>query len=776
VRPKLEAAGWRDERAAFYREQMHVTAGRVVLSGTTAKRLKKKIPDFLLYFNRDTPIAVVEAKSDAKPAANGVQQAKEYAALLDLKFAYATNGTDIIEFDAFTQQEREVAAFPTPEELMQRFQTGMGFSASVRDALLVPDFYRADKVPRYYQRIAIDSALRSILAKQQKRCLLTLATGTGKTTVAFQICWKLWFAGWNATGDRTRKPRVLFLADRDKLVSDPMEKDFAPFGHARHRIQGTAARGREMYFALYQALAGDDTRAGLYRDYEPDFFDLIVIDECHRGSANDEGRWRDILTYFAPAYQLGMTATPMREDNRDTYSYFGNPLYTYSLKQGIEDGFLAPYRVHRVVTSFDAHGWRPVQGQKDKYGELIPDRLYETKDFERLVSVESRNKIVAKSIADFLKATDPKAKTIIFCVDQDHADIVRRELHNLNPELAHAAAVKETEYVARVTADEGDRGRGFLDMYQDPESTFPVILTTSQLLTTGVDAPTCRNVVLFRTVGSMTEFKQIIGRGTRLREDHGKLFFNILDFTGSASKQFADPLFDGEPALVSQVEIDDAGNVTVVEEIADPVQNEEEDDCGRIVEGPAANPFRKLRVGGGPGGIVSVEVSDLAADGTKLRTANVRAFTGELVRGLALDAAALLARWRASDTRDEVLAELANHGIDLHALAAEVGTPAADAFDLLAHLAYNAPLRDRDDRARAVPAALFAAYAPPAVEVLRAILNKYAEHGASQFAPDVLQVPPLSAFGTVTEIAARFGGVEGLLAAVEKLQAAVYAN
>jgi type I restriction enzyme R subunit len=342
--------------------------------------------------------------------------------------------------------------------------------------------------------------------------------------------------------------------------------------------------------------------------------------------------------------------------------------------------------------------------------------------------------------------------------------------------LAHAAAVKETEYVARVTADEGDRGRGFLDMYQDPESTFPVILTTSQLLTTGVDAPTCRNVVLFRTVGSMTEFKQIIGRGTRLREDHGKLFFNILDFTGSASKQFADPLFDGEPALVSQVEIDDAGNVTVVEEIADPVQNEEEDDCGRIVEGPAANPFRKLRVGGGPGGIVSVEVSDLAADGTKLRTANVRAFTGELVRGLALDAAALLARWRASDTRDEVLAELANHGIDLHALAAEVGTPAADAFDLLAHLAYNAPLRDRDDRARAVPAALFAAYAPPAVEVLRAILNKYAEHGASQFAPDVLQVPPLSAFGTVTEIAVRFGGVEGLLAAVEKLQAAVYAN
>jgi type I restriction enzyme R subunit len=555
-----------------------------------------------------------------------------------------------------------------------------------------------------------------------------------------------------------------------------MEKDFAPFGHARHRIQGTAARGREMYFALYQALAGDDNRAGLYREYEPDFFDLIVIDECHRGSANDEGRWRDILTYFAPAYQLGMTATPMREDNRDTYAYFGNPLYTYSLKQGIEDGFLAPYRVHRVVTSFDAHGWRPVQGQKDKYGEPIPDRLYETKDFERLVSVESRNKIVAKNISDFMKATDPYAKTIIFCVDQDHAYLIKQELLSLNTQLAHEAQAMGCEYVARVTAAEGDLGRGFLDAFQDPESKFPVILTTSQLLTTGVDAPTCRNVVLFRTVGSSTEFKQIIGRGTRLREDHGKLFFNILDFTGSATKKFADPDFNADPALITTAELDDAGNVTSVEEVADPAQNEEEDDRGRIIGGPEPNPYRKLRVGGGPGGIVSVEVSDLAADGTKLRTANVRAFTAELVRGLAPDAAALLARWRAPDTRDEVLAELANHGIDLHALAAEVGRPAADAFDLLAHLAYNAPLRDRADRAHAVPAALFAAFALPAAEVLRAILNKYAEHGASQFAPDVLQVPPLSAFGTVTEIAARFGGVEELLAAIEKLQAAVYAN
>ena len=310
-----------------------------------------------------------------------------------------------------------------------------------------------------------------------------------------------------------------------------------------------------------------------------------MIDECHRGSAKDESRWRNILTYFQPAYQLGMTATPLRDDNRDTYAYFGNPLYIYSLKQGIEDGFLAPYRVHRVVTSFDAHGWRPNRGQKDKHGELIPDRVYTTKDFERVVSVEARNKIVAKHITDFLKNTDRKAKTIVFCVDQDHADLMRRELQNQNTDLAAAAVSKGSEYVARVTADEGERGGGFLDQFQDPEREFPVILTTSQLLTTGVDAPTCKNVVLFRMVNSMTEFKQIIGRGTRPREDHGKLFFNILDYNGSANERFADPAFDGEPALATQSETDEAGNVTLVEVHADPAQNEqEEDDRGRITQ------------------------------------------------------------------------------------------------------------------------------------------------------------------------------------------------
>ncbi|MCI0702282.1 MAG: DEAD/DEAH box helicase family protein [Planctomycetia bacterium] len=776
VRPKLETAGWLANGERHYREQLHVTAGRVVLAGCTAKRLKQKIPDYLLYFTRDVPLAVVEAKSNVRPAGDGLQQAKDYAQLLGLKFAYATNGTDIIEYDYFTHLETVLTAFPSPTELWQRYQLGMGFASAVRDALLVPDFYRPDKLPRYYQRRAIDAALRAIVGGQ-KRCLLTMATGTGKTIVAFQICWKLWSAKWNAKNDPTRKPRILFLADRDKLVSDPMGKDFAPFGHARHRISGKAEKGREMYFALYQALSGDETRPGLYRDYPPDYFDLIVIDECHRGSANDEGRWRDILEYFEPAHQLGMTATPLREDNRDTYTYFHNPLYTYSLKQGIEDGFLAPYRVHRIVTSFDAAGWRPNKGQKDRNGEVIPDRLYTTKDFERVVSVDARNKIVAQHITDFLKATDRYAKTIVFCVDQDHADIMRRELSNLNTDLADEATAAGSSYVARVTADEGDIGGGFLDAFQDPEKKFPVILTTSQLLTTGVDAPTCKNVVLFRMVNSMTEFKQIIGRGTRLREDHGKLFFHILDYNGSANERFADPDFDGEPAQATQEEIDEAGNVTVVEVHCDPEQFE--DDTGRIID-PYSPGRVKLRVHGGPGGIAAVVTHDLAADGTKLRTADLSAFTGEEVRGVAPDATALRAMWSKPVERSALLKALDERGIDLHILAAEAGQPEADEFDLLAHLAYNAPLRTRAERAaqlRTAHALFFAGFAPPAREVLNAILDKFAEHGVGQFNLDaVLQVKPLSDFGTVTEIAERFGGADKLLDAVDRMQELLYAN
>lgn len=644
----------------------------------------------------------------------------------------------------------------------------------------MPDYFDEKRPPRYYQRIAIDAAVRAVVGGR-RRCLLTLATGTGKTTVAFQICWKLWSARWTAAGGRTRKPRLLFLADRNKLVDDPKGKDFAPFGDAAVKIEGgKAERGREMYFALYQALADRDGRPGLFRQYPPDYFDLIVIDECHRGSASDEGRWRDILTYFAPAYQLGMTATPLREDNKDSYAYFGNPLYTYTLRQGIEDGFLAPYRLRRVVTTFDAAGWRPAKGQLDRHGRDIPDREYHTKDFERVISLEARNKAVAKHLSDFLRATDRHAKTIVFCQDQDHADTLRRELHNLNKDLAAEAEAAGTAYAARVTADEGEVGGGFLSQFQDIEGTYPVILTTSQLLTTGVDAPTCKNVVLVRTVGSMTEFKQIIGRGTRTKEECGKLFFTILDYTGSASRQFADPDFDGEPAELTQEEIDGAGKP--VEPPAPPEPPEPDpDDIGRPQVDPPAGDPRKLYAHGGPGGIDTEVVSDLDPAGKKLRTVEITRYAGEQVRTLYAGPDALRADWADPAKRDGLLKELEHRGVGLVVLAAELGRPDADPFDVLCHLGYNAPLLTRAERAAKLRAArpdLFDRYGPAARAVLDALLTKYAEQGVSGFdMPAVFHVAPLNAYGTVTEIAGRFPkGVPDLMDAVNRLQEHLYAD
>lgn len=374
------------------------------------------------------------------------------------------------------------------------------------------------KEERYYQHIAIQRTVEAIL-KGQQRILLTMATGTGKTVVAFQICWKLWTARWNRTGEH-RRPKILYLADRNILVDQPKDGIFAAFGDARYKIEsGEVVKSREMYFAIYQALAEDERRAGLFKAFAPDFFDLIIVDECHRGSARDDSSWRVILDYFTPTVQLGMTATPLRDDNRDTYLYFGNPIYEYSLRQGIDDGFLAPYRVHRVISEWDAAGWRPSKHELDRYGRVIPDDEYQTKDFERAVALRARTEAIAKHLTGFLKKTDRFAKTIVFCVDQEHASDMRQVLSNLNADLV----VQHPDYVCRVTADEGDIGRGHLSRFQDVDTKVPTILTTSQLLTTGVDAPTCKNIVLARVVESMSEFKQIIGRGTRVRDDYGKL-------------------------------------------------------------------------------------------------------------------------------------------------------------------------------------------------------------------------------------------------------------
>jgi type I restriction enzyme R subunit len=772
VLPKLLAAGWEKEPHSIT-EQKTFTDGRIVVTGAKAKRRPKKRADYLLRYRRDWMIAVVEAKPDYKTPAQGLQQAKEYAEILGLKFAYATNGRGIVEFDYLTGLEREIEDFPTPEELWLRYCEGIGLADEIVDKLLTPFNHLSGKTPRYYQEIAINRAVQSVL-QGKRRILLTMATGTGKTVVAFQICWKLWSSRWNRNGEY-RRPRILYLADRNILIDDPKDKIFAPFGDARWKIEnGEANKSRELYFAIYQALAKDERRPGLYKEYARDYFDFIIVDECHRGSARDESNWREILEYFSPAYQLGLTATPLRDDNRDTYHYFGNPIYQYSLKQGIEDGFLAPYRVHRVVTMSDSTGWRPNQGQTDRYDRLIPDEEYHTKDFERVVSLRARTRAIAAHLTEFLKQTSRFDKTIVFCVDQEHADEMRRELNNLNADLVQ----KSSDYVCRVTSDEGDIGRGFLSRFQELETVTPVILTTSQLLTTGIDAPTCKNVVLARVIGSMTEFKQIIGRGTRVREDYDKLFFNILDYTGSATRLFADPEFDGEPAFIEEIAVDDEGEVVSVQIEEEETQTEEPVGQESIAEDEEWRP-RKYYVDTGQDRIVAHLVYDLDADGSQLRVVEYTEFTAEKVRKLCPSSLELRQRWAEPQQRAEIISLLEERGISFDELSAVTKHPEADPFDLLCHLAFNAPLltrRQRGEKLRREKKDFFDQYGAEARTILDQLIDKYAEHGLEQLKlPDALKVPPFSERGNVVEIASYFGGADKLKQAIDEMQRLLYA-
>ena len=776
VVPKLQEAGW-DDRPHAINEQRTFTDGRIVFVGGRARRGKQKRADYVLRYNPDFPIAVVEAKARYRHAADGLQQAKDYAEILGLKFAYATNGAEIVEFDYTTGIERMLDAFPSPDELWARQRAAEGLNDPLTaERLLTPSFPDRAKPLRYYQEIAVNRAVQAVL-QGRKRILLTLCTGAGKTAVAFQISWKLWSARWNGKGVN-RTPKVLFLADRNVLVDDPMAKDFSPFGDARHKIAGgIAVKSRDMYFAIYQSIARDENRPGLYREYPRDFFDLIIVDECHRGSARDDSNWREILEWFEPATQIGMTATPRREENVDTYTYFGDPLYEYSLAQGIADGFLAPYRVHRVITDYDAAGWRPSRGELDRYGREVPDNEYQTRDFERVVALRARTRAIARHLAGFMAETDRMAKTIVFCVDQEHALEMRQALAALNTDLVR----DNPDYVCRVTADEGDIGRGHLSKFQDVETSTPVILTTSQLLTTGVDAPTCKNVVLARTVGSMPEFKQIIGRGTRLRPDYGKLAFNIIDYTGTATRMFADPAFDGEPVREDESVINEDGE-TIEEHEAEDVAPEP----GDIPEGPEAplgDPEpepgpRKFYVDGGEVSVVRHLVYELDAEGKKLACRQLTDYTGDKVRTLYPNASELRSDWLDPERRAEIVEQLEEKGIDLDTLSEAVGKPEADPFDLLCHLAYNTPLRTRRERADRLlreQDAFLARFGPDARKVLDAVLEKYAEHGSAQFKlPDILEVPPFNEWGNVIEIARRFGGGKELRSAVTELQRLLY--
>jgi type I restriction enzyme R subunit len=766
ILPALYAAGWNDDQIS---EQKSFTDGRIIVAGATARRGPQKRADYLLRYRPNLMLAVVEAKAAYKNSRDGLQQAKEYAQILDLQFAYATNGHGIVEHDFLTGRETDLDAFPSPDELWARLQAHLGLTRPEdQKRFLTPSLPVPGKTLRYYQEIAINRTIQALL-QGRRRVLLTMATGTGKTDVAFHICWRLWSARWNRTGD-ARRPRILYLSDRSILVDDPKDKQFAPFGDARWKIEGEAIKSREIYFATYQAIAKDERRPGLYREYAPEFFDLVIVDECHRGSARDESNWREILEYFHPAYQLGMTATPLREENRDTYRYFGSPIYTYSLRQGIEDGFLAPYRVHRIVTDVDATGWRPSKDELDRYGRPIPDDEYQTPDFEKIVALRARTQAIAKSLTDFLRKSGPFAKTIVFCVDQEHADEMRQAINNLSADLVQ----QRPDYVVRIVADEGDVGRGYLSRFQELETVTPAVVTTSKLLTTGVDIQTCKNIAIARMVNSMTEFKQIIGRGSRVREDYGKLWFSILDYTGSATRLFADPDFDGDP-----VEPPTEGPI---DEPVPPPQPPPETEPPQPPDGPPPDTpppqARKYYVDGGIVAIAAHFVYELDVSGKKLRAIKYMDYAESRIRDMWASAAELRSRWSNVEERATVLQALEEHGITLEQLAENTEQPDADPFDLLCYVAYNAPIRTRRERAERLQKGrvdFWAYFQPEARQILSQILDKYIEHGVAQLAvPEILKVPPISDHGNVLEIARKFGGPEQLRTAVERLQTLLY--
>lgn len=783
VRPRLKDAGWSDEQIV---EQYPITAGRIVKVGSRHRRAAALRADYVLEYEPGVPIGVVEAKREYSTPGKGMQQAKNYAQLLDLPFAYSTNGMSIVEDDRNTGIERaNLSGFPSPGVLWARYREWKGIKDdSAAEGLLLPfnrSVRNADgtvKEPRYYQRTAINRAVEAILTGD-KRLLLTMATGTGKTFVSMQIVWKLWNSRWV----RGRNPRILYLADRNVLVDQPIEREFKPaFGSGEGspiwKLQGTAKAGREIYFGLYQQLAdGGEKPNGMFRKFAPDFFDLVIVDECHRGSARAESSWRKILNHFAPATQLGMTATPKRDETTDTYAYFGGaPLFEYSLAQGIEDGFLAPYRVRRVVLSPDAHGWAPDQGQLDLFGKEIPPGLYTTPDFERVVSLLSRTEAAAKHLTNYLHATDRLAKTIVFCTNQEHADQMRRALHNANSDLTP----QHPDYAVRIVSDEQDIGRSYLSRFCDTESQFPVIATTSEMLSTGVDAPTVQNVVLFRPVGSMALFKQMIGRGTRLFPDEDKLSFEIIDYSG-ASVLFTDPDFDGPPERVVEESINDDGDVVedvTVEEPEPPFELVSAPDDGEVDLDDVPEPRAKFYVDDVEVIVTAEAVYELDPQTHRLRLVEYRDLVTETVRSLFPSANDLRAKWASRVSRREVLDVLDEHGIDADELGDRAGLPEADPIDVLVHLAWNQPLATRSDRARRVRrehSDFFEAFQPAAREVLEYLLDKYAQYGITELeSPGVLQVPPLSSLGTPVEIAQRFGSPEDWRAAQTKLSELVY--
>jgi type I restriction enzyme R subunit len=747
------------------REEVYFTKGRVIVRGKTVTRGEAKKADYVLSYKPNLPIAVVEAKDNNHSVGAGMQQALEQAEILDVPFAYSSNG------DAFLEHDRTVTSgpatreipldqFPTPAELWARYCKAKGYGAS-QVAVATQDYYDngSQKSPRYYQLIAINRTVDAI-ARGLNRILLVMATGTGKTYTAFQIIWRLWKSG--------TKKRILFLVDRNILADQTKTNDFKPFGTAMTKITNrTVDKSFEIYLCLYQAVTGTEEDQNIYKQFSPEFFDLVVVDECHRGSAADDAAWRKVLEYFSAATQIGLTATPKETKDISNIEYFGAPIYTYSLRQGISDGFLAPYKVVRIGLDKDLDGWRPEDGQTDKYGQLIEDREYNDRDFDRNLILEQRTAVVAAKITEFLKATDRFAKTIVFCENIDHAERMRQALVNANSDLA-AANVK---YVMRITGD-NDEGKAQLDNFIDPESTYPVIACTSRLMSTGVDAQTCHLIVLDRRITSMTEFKQIIGRGTRINEDYNKLFFTILDFK-RATALFADPDFDGDPVQIYEPTGDDT--VVPPDDIIDGVQEDPPPFGGGndIGDDPGPSPTRyfvhdvEVRV-------ATERVQYLDEHG-KLITESLKDYSRKTVRKAYASLNDFLTVWNEAERKQVILEELAAQGVFLEELAEQVGRD-YDAFDLICHVGFDAPPLTRKERAdRVKKRDVFAKHGAKARAVLDALLQKYSDSGLKSVESlEILKVDPLTRFGTPVEIVSLFGGKPAYQAAIRELEMALY--
>lgn len=771
ITPSLVDAGW--DLHKQIREETYFTDGRIRVRGSVAKREAGKKADYILYYKRGIPLAVIEAKDNKHSVGAGLQQALDYGDILDIPFVYSSNGDGFVEQDRTATggeiiREIGLDEFPSPTELWSRYAKAKGFDQEQQKLVKQPYHYERDgRTLRYYQEIAVNRTIEAI-ARGIDRILLVMATGTGKTLTAFQIIWRIWKGSENK--------RILYLADRNILVDDPIRKYFGSLKDVVHKIQrGKVSKAHQIYFALYQAVTGNEGYEDIFREYSPDFFDLIIIDECHRGSAAADSAWREVLAYFDSAIHIGLTATPKETSTISNIDYFGEPIYTYSLKQGIDDGFLAPYKVVRFTIDKDAEGWRPVAGFTDKYGNVIPDREYNQKDYDGELILEKRTKLVARKVTEFLKKTNRYAKTIVFCRDVDHAERMRQELMNLNSDLV----ARDSRYVMRITGDE-KAGKMELDNFMDEEKSYPVIATTSKLLTTGVDIPTCKFIVLDANIGSMTEFKQIIGRGTRISEDYGKMYFTIMDFR-NVTRHFADRDFDGEPVQVGTFGEDDnpadallfpvdedvfAGEV---HDDGDPWEDID-NDGGDIEEGEVKRFF-----------VDNVEVTLLNqrvqyyGDDGKLVTESLKDYSRKKINEMFSSLDDFLRRWNESEKKQAIVDELEEAGVVFEELMKDVDKD-LDPFDLICHVAFEQPPLTRQERANNVKKRnYFGKYSGTAKKVLEALLDKYEDEGLENLENiNILRLNPFDLMGTPTEIIQEFGGRDAYLKAIHEIEDELY--